>query len=136
MRQAVRRAREVRVAREEALAAREKAIEAALVEYFRAAGEADRVRQAAQVKAEAVLAEAARAAAVPWAAACAAVRRLRDLCDSNGEVAQLCGLKLEDVREMLAVTRAGEEPATAGGDEAAGPGESPGDAGSPDEGAD
>lgn len=110
-RQAVRLARERRAAREEAFAVREKAIESALVDYFRAAGEVERVKQAAQVKADAVLAEAARVALTPWAAACAAVRRLRDLCENNAEVAQLCGLRLEDVRDMLAAARAGEESA-------------------------
>jgi hypothetical protein len=123
-RQAVRRAREVRVAREEALAAREKAIEAVLVEYFKAAGEVDRIKHMAQVKADAVLAEATRSTATPWAAACAAVRRLRDLCENNAEVAGLCGLRLEDVRDMLAATRAGEEPPAGGAGEAARPVES------------
>jgi hypothetical protein len=111
-RQAVRRAREARAAREEALAAREEAIEVALVDYFRAVGETERIKQQAQLKADALLAEATRATATPWAAACAAVRRLRDLCDNNAELAELCGLKLEDVRDMLAARRNEESPAT------------------------
>lgn len=122
-RQAVRRAREARAAREEALAAREEAIEAALVEYFRAAGEVERIRQQAQVKADALLAEAARAAATPWAAACAAVRRLRELAGSNAQVAELCGLKPEDVREMLTATRPGAMPPAADAGQAPGPAE-------------
>ncbi len=109
-RQAVRRAREARAAREEALAAREEAIETALVDYFRAVGETERIKQQAQLKADALLAEATRAVATPWAAACAAVRRLRDLCDNNAEVAELCGLKLEDVRDMLAASRNEDSP--------------------------
>jgi hypothetical protein len=116
----MRLARERRAAREQALAAREKAIEAALVDYFRAAGEAERVKQAARVKTDALLAEAARVAETPWAAACAAVRRLRDLCSNNAEVAQLCGLRLEDVREMLAATRSSQEPPAAAAVEPAG----------------
>ena len=132
-RQAVRRAREARAAREEALAIREAQVEAALVEFFAAKGEVERIRQQATLKADAVLAEAARVAVAPWAAACAAVRRLRDLCGSNATVAELCGLKLQDVREMLAVPRAGEEPPPAGADEAADPGESTGDTGAPDD---
>jgi len=122
-RQAVRRAREARAAREEALAAREEAIEAALVDYFRAIGETERIKQQAQLKADAVLAEATRAVATPWAAACAAVRRLRDLCDNNAEVAELCGLKLEDVRDMLIVSRTEESP-TADAAETPRPGDS------------
>jgi hypothetical protein len=122
-RQAVRRAREARAAREEALAAREEAIEVALVDYFRAAGEADRIREQARARADALLTEATRVASVPWAAACAAVRRLRDLVGNNAQVAELCGLKPEEVRGMLAATRAGEAPTDAG--KTARPAESP-----------
>lgn len=109
-RQAVRRAREARAAREQALAAREEAIEATLVAYFQAIGEVERITQQAQVKADALLAEAARTAATPRAAACAAVRQLRELVGNNAQVAELCGLKLEEVRDMLAATRADEAP--------------------------
>lgn len=109
-RQAVRRAREARAAREEALAVREEAIEAALVDYFRAAGEVDRIREQARVRADALLAEATRVTSAPWAAACTAVRRLRDLVGNNAQVAQLCGLRPEDVRIMLAATRGDEGP--------------------------
>jgi hypothetical protein len=80
----------------------------ALVDYFRAVGEAERIKLQAQLKADALLAEATRAVATPWAAACAAVRRLRDLCDNNAE---LCGLKLEDVRDMLGASRNEVSPA-------------------------
>jgi hypothetical protein len=83
----------------------------ALVDYFRAVGEAERIKLQAQLKADALLAEATRAVATPWAAACAAVRRLRDLCDNNAEVAELCGLKLEDVRDMLGASRNEVSPA-------------------------
>lgn len=117
-RQAVRRAREARAAREEALTEREEAIEAALVDYFRASGEADRIKQQAKAKADALVVEAARVAKVPWAEACAAVRRLRELVGNNAQVAELCGLRLGEVREMLAATQPNEEPSssdTAGG---------------------
>jgi hypothetical protein len=109
-RQAVRRAREARAAREKVLAAREKAIEAALVDFFQAVAEVERVKDQAQGKADALLAEAARVAGAPWAAACAAVRRLRELLGSNALVAELCGLRLEDVREMVAATGPPAEP--------------------------
>ena len=114
-RQAVRRAREARAAREEALTAREEAIEAALVDYFRAAGEVERIKHQAQAKADALVNEAARVAATPWADACAAVRRLRELLGSNAAVAKLCGLKLEGVRDMLAATRTDEASTAIGG---------------------
>jgi hypothetical protein len=120
-RQAVRRAREARAARKEKLAAREEAIESALVAYFQAVGEVERVRQQAQVKAHALLAEADRVAATPWASACAAVRQLRDLPGSNNQVAELCGLRPEEVREMLVTTRPAREPPA--GETSATPGE-------------
>ena len=122
-RQAVRRAREARAAREEALAAREEAIEAALVDYFRAVGETERIKQQAQLKADALLSEATRATATPWTAACAAVRRLRDLCDNNAEVAERSRTELEDVRDMLAASR-NEESLAADTAETSGSGES------------
>jgi hypothetical protein len=109
-RQAIRRAREARAAREEAMAAREKAIEAALIDYFTAAGEAERISEQAKARAGALLADAARTAEAPRAAARAAVRRLRDLLGSNAQVAELCELRPEEVRDMLAATRPGHEP--------------------------
>jgi hypothetical protein len=114
-RQAVRRAREARAAREEALTAREEAIEEALVDYFRAAGEVDRIRQQAQARADALVSEAGRIAGTPWAEACAALRRLRELLGSNAAVAELCELKVADVRDMLAAARPDEAPAAAAG---------------------
>jgi hypothetical protein len=121
-RQAVRRAREARAVREEALTAREEAIEAALIDYFRAVGEVERIKQRAQTKADALVDEAARVAAVPWAEACAAVRRLRELLGNNAAVGQLCGLRLEDVRGVLAPARVNEEAPVVG--ETSGAGES------------
>jgi hypothetical protein len=109
-RQAVRRAREARATRVETLAVREKAIEAALVDFFRALGEVERIKEQAKAKADALLAEAAHAAETPWTAACAAVQRLRELLGNNAQVAELTGLKQEDVRRMLAATKASEEP--------------------------
>jgi hypothetical protein len=115
-RQAVRRAREARAAREETLAARETAIEAALVDFFRAVGEVERIKEQAKARADALLAEATRVAETPWAAACTAVQRLRELVGNNAQVAELCGLKLEDVRDMLAAIKASEEPRADGGE--------------------
>jgi hypothetical protein len=35
----------------------------------------------------------------------AAIRALRDLCDTNAEVAGLCGLTVAQVRDLLSATR-------------------------------
>jgi hypothetical protein len=88
------------------------------VDYFRAAGEADRIREQARARADALLTEATRVASVPWAAACAAVRRLRDPVGNNMQVAELCGLKPEEVRGMLAAIREGEQPPADAGETA------------------
>ncbi len=106
----MRQAREARAAREQALAAREEGIEAALVDFFRAVSEVGRINEQAKARADALLAEATRTGEAPWAAACAAVARLRELVGNNAQVVELCGLRLEDVRNMLAATRASEEP--------------------------
>jgi hypothetical protein len=49
-----------------------------------------------------VLADGERAAAESMTAVCTAIRTLRDLCDSNAEVAELCGVSVADIREFLA----------------------------------
>ena len=87
-RQAVRRAREASAVREKALAVREKAIEAALIDFFRAVGEVERINDQARARADTLLAEATRASETPWSAACAAVRRLRELVGNNAQVAR------------------------------------------------
>jgi hypothetical protein len=105
-RDAVRRASEARAARERARKAREDQIEAALASLFASLAEVERLRAAARRKADALLADGERTAARHYATACAAARTLRDLLGSNTAVAELCELRVEDVRDMLAATRA------------------------------
>lgn len=102
---AQRRARDARAQRESAWRARQAQLEAALTDFFAAAAEAERIRAAARAKADAVLADADTAAARPYAEACAAILRLRHLVDTNAELAGLCGLRPEEVSEMLARAR-------------------------------
>jgi hypothetical protein len=104
-RDAVRRASEARAGRERARKAREDQIEAALANLFTSLAEVERLRAAARHKADTVLADGERTAARHYAAACAAARTLRDLLGSNTAVAELCELRVEDVRDMLAATR-------------------------------
>lgn len=112
-RNAVRRAREARAKRDRARKVREDQIEAALAALFAALAEVERLRTAARRKADVVLADGERAIAGPYAAACTAVRTLHDLLGSNTAVAELCELRAEDVRDMLAATRA-RQPGPAG----------------------
>jgi hypothetical protein len=98
---ALRRAQEAKAERDAARIQREAAIEAALADYYQATAAAEQMWSAARNKADATLAEAERATAVPIAAAHDAVRRLRDLLGGNAEVAELCGISTAAVREIL-----------------------------------
>jgi hypothetical protein len=122
-RNAVRRAREARARRDQARKVREDQVEAALASLFAALAEVERLRAAARRKADAALADGERAIAGPYAGACTAVRTLHELLGSNTAVAELCELRVEDVRDMLAAARVqqavradGVTPAGATGD--------------------
>jgi hypothetical protein len=113
---AERQARLAKAARDAAREARERAIEKALADYFeaQAQAQAEAIRTSAREKADAALADGERAAAESMTAVCMAIRTLRDLCASNAEVAELCGIPVADIREFLAAARgASGEPATA-----------------------
>ncbi len=103
---AERQARAAKAARDAERQQRERRIEAALADYYEARARLEGIRDAAQARADAVLADGERAAAGPAAAVHAAIRVLRDLCDTNAEVAELCGLTAAEVRELLAAARA------------------------------
>jgi hypothetical protein len=98
---AERQARLAKAARDAARNARERAIEKALADYFEARAQAEAIRAAARERANAALADGERAAAESMTAVCMAIRTLRDLCDSNAEVAELCGITVADIREFL-----------------------------------
>lgn len=119
-RNAVRRAREARAKRDQARKVREDQVETALASLFAALAEVERLRALARRKADAALADGERAIAGPYAAACTAVRTLHELLGSNTAVAELCELRVEDVRDMLAVARA-QRPVREDGVTPAGP---------------
>jgi hypothetical protein len=119
---ALRRAQQAKAGRDAERVLRERQIEITLADYFEATATAERLRADARRKADAIVQGAADAAAGPEAAARAAVRRLRELTGSHGEVAALCGLTVGAVRDMLATAEPHglpEGPDTADG---AGPG--------------
>src|SRR5271168_5273378 len=99
---AERQARAAKAARDAERQQRERQIEAALADYYEARARLEGIRTAARAKADAALADGERAAAGSTAALRAAIRALRDLCDTNNEVAELCGLTTAEVRELLA----------------------------------
>lgn len=111
---AIRRAHEAKAARDAARQHREALIESALADYYHAAALAERIRDTGRRKCEELLAEAERAAVPQDAAAAQAVRRLRDLLGGVPETAQLCGVTVAAVRDMLAGQQDGQQSAAPG----------------------
>jgi hypothetical protein len=118
---ALRRAQQAKAGRDAERVLRERQIEIALADYFEATATAERLRADARHKADGIVATAEEAAAEPEAAAREAVRRLRELTGSHGEVAALCGITVAAVRDMLTTAEPpglpGPRPDTASGAE-------------------
>lgn len=111
--QAVRRAHEAKSQRDAERQHHEQQIEAALADYYQAAAETERIRDAARHRADTITAAAEQSAASSLAATRDAVRRLHDLLGGNAEVAELCGITAAKVREYLS---AATDHETGGGD--------------------
>ena len=101
-----RRAMQAKAARDQASKLREDQIGAVLSDYYLAAGQAQRLRDQARQKADAVLADGEDAAQVADASAAQAVRTLRKLLGGVPEVAELCDLPQAAVRSLLATPKA------------------------------
>jgi hypothetical protein len=101
-----RRAMQAKAARDQARKLREDQIAAVLSDYYLAAAQAQRLREQARHKADAILADGEKAARVPDASAAQAVRTLRDLLGGTAEVAGLCDLPRAAVRDLLATPKA------------------------------
>ncbi|GGK81859.1 hypothetical protein Sme01_62710 [Sphaerisporangium melleum] len=97
---ALRKAREAKAARDAERLLRERRVEAALADFFESASLAERIRHDAGRRAERILAEAEREARNADAAAGAAIGSLRELGQTNAEIAELCGLSVPVVRAM------------------------------------
>jgi hypothetical protein len=110
-----RQALKAKAQRDEMRRVREAEIEAALAGYYLATSQAERIRDNARRRADAMLADGERQAAAPVADAVAAVRRLRDLAGGIAEVAQLCGLTQAAVRGMLTAPGNGSSGGTGNG---------------------
>jgi hypothetical protein len=123
---ALRRAQQAKAGRDAERVLRERQIEIALADYFEAVARAERVRAEARRKADAVLEAGEQAAGEPETAARDAVRRLRELACSVGEVAALCGISTAGVRELLAVAGTSGAAAAGSADPLPGPADRPG----------
>ena len=103
-----RRALQAKASRDQARKLREARIGTVLADYYLAAGQAQRLREQARHKADAVLAGGEKAAQVPDASAARAVRTLRELLGGIAEVAELCDLSQAEVRSLLAAPGAAD----------------------------
>ena len=104
---ALRRARQARAEREAERLARESRIESALTDFFEHQDCARRVREVGARRAEAIMSECEEKASTHVTEARAALRTLRTLVGSHADIAQLTGLRVNDVRAMLT---SGAEP--------------------------
>lgn len=109
---ALRQARQAKARRDAERLVREQRIEAALADYFESAGRAGQIRADGRQRAEKIIADAEVSAAESDVAARRAVRALRDLGQTNAEVAELCGLSVTVVRAMASAVDAPEPAGT------------------------
>lgn len=109
---AVRAAQEAKARRDAERLRRERMVDGALADYYEATARAGAVREQARVRAERLVEQAELAAAEPERAARAAVLRLHDLGETREQIADLTGLRLAEVRTLLAESAA--EPGSAG----------------------
>lgn len=103
--EAVRRAKELRAAREAERARLDDLIETETAALLDAMLEAQRVRERAKTVAEKALADGEASAVEFERKAASSVRALRGLDLTNAEITELCGLSVGAVRGMLAQTR-------------------------------
>jgi hypothetical protein len=103
--EAVRRARELRAAREAERARLDDLVEAGTAALLDALLEAQRVRERAKAVAEKAIADGEASAVEFERKAAESVRALRELNVTNAEIAELCGLSVGAVRGMMAQAR-------------------------------
>ena len=101
----MRRARELRAAREAERARLDDLVEAGTAALLDALLEAQRVRERAKAVAEKAIADGEASAVEFERKAAESVRALRELNVTNAEIAELCGLSVSAVRGMMAQAR-------------------------------
>ena len=98
----LRRAREAKQLRDARRRERERALEAALVEYYTWLAVVDETRDKARKRAGRILAEAEDEVQMPLAQAGNALRRLRDLGETREAIRELTQISTSRLREILA----------------------------------
>jgi hypothetical protein len=105
---AVRAAREAKAARDAERREREARIESALADFYEASGLAEQIRAQARQRADKILTDADEEAAGADQDARRAVRELREIGQTNAEIAELCGISVPVVRTMA--SEGGDHP--------------------------
>jgi len=98
---AVRRAAQVRAERATRIAAREERIGSCLAEYFAATARGEQVTAAARLRCEEIMAQSRAAVQQCHDRAATAVRELEGLGLNRADVAEMTGLGLREVRQLL-----------------------------------
>ena len=100
---ALRRAQEAKARRDAERMERERRLESALADFYEHTEAAAVLRAEARGKAERLLADAATAAAISEDKARRAVAVLRELGESQPQIAELTGMSIAEVRACLAI---------------------------------
>lgn len=111
---AERRARDIRAQREAERKRREAQIDAALADFFEASTRAEQIKSDAAQRAAALLDRAEKEAAGLWRDSSRAIRALRDLGQTNAEIAEATGLSVGAVRTAAAHVDGGAAAASPG----------------------
>lgn len=112
---AVRTAQEAKARRDAERRRREQDVESALADFYEATARAEALREQARLRAERMIEQAELAAAEPERAGHAAVVRLSELGESREQIADLTGLRLVEVRALLAEPERAASPRSAAG---------------------
>lgn len=114
---ALRAAQQAKARRDAERLRREKAVESALADFYEEMQRAAHIRAVARTRAEKLLAAAEETAFRPEERARVAVATLSELGETREEIAELTGLALTDIREMLTRHRKGTSPADGNGED-------------------
>lgn len=100
--EALRRAQQAKQLRDAKRLQRERRVEQALADYFENTQLVQQITEQAEVKAAKVIADGEQAAREPRALAASAVGRLEQLGETRTAIAELTGLSLPAIRDLLA----------------------------------
>jgi hypothetical protein len=103
--EALRKARELRVAREAARKQLDDQLDGAVADLLESVSKARNARENAKARAEELIAKGEAEAASFEALAAKSVRLLRDLGQTNAQIAELCAVSVPALRGMLAMAR-------------------------------